>query len=134
MSDGATSASALWQHVGLKVFVQGGSKLPYTLKKFQGGYSCTCRVGDVMWGDVRGKEVREGKGRWCVGLCGVTQSLVMPAHHVTDSMQWVQCNGFHSCVYVCNSMGMCMSAVLCCAIAIIRRREVVDHADPLSPY
>jgi predicted DNA-binding WGR domain protein len=27
---------------GKKVFVKGGSKLPYTLKKFNGGYSCTC--------------------------------------------------------------------------------------------
>ena len=28
---------------GIRVFVQGGSALPYTLKKFNGGYSCTCK-------------------------------------------------------------------------------------------
>ena len=30
--------------LGHRVFVQGSSKLPYTLKKFNGGYSCTCMV------------------------------------------------------------------------------------------
>jgi DNA ligase-1 len=29
--------------LGLKVHIQGSSALPYTLKKFNGGYSCTCQ-------------------------------------------------------------------------------------------
>mmetsp|Transcript_10104 Transcript_10104/g.15114 ORF Transcript_10104/g.15114 Transcript_10104/m.15114 type:complete len:457 (-) Transcript_10104:223-1593(-) len=28
---------------GLKVYIQGSSSLPYTCKKFDGGYSCTCQ-------------------------------------------------------------------------------------------
>jgi len=28
---------------GLKVYIQGSSSLPYTCKKFEGGYSCTCQ-------------------------------------------------------------------------------------------
>jgi predicted DNA-binding WGR domain protein len=38
--DGATDLDRLER--GERVFVKGSSALPYTLKKFNGGYSCTC--------------------------------------------------------------------------------------------
>lgn len=40
VDDGATDLERLER--GERVFVKGSSALPYTLKKFNGGYSCTC--------------------------------------------------------------------------------------------
>lgn len=66
---------------GLKVFVKGSSSLPYTLKKFNGGYSCSCQ-GFLMTIRIKGiqattcrhlKEVRgeEAEAIRCASSAGI---------------------------------------------------------------
>lgn len=85
---------------GLRVFIKGSSALPYTLKKFNGGYSCTCQ-GWAMQVHVKGvqatsckhlKLVRgvEAEAERCQAFAGVKTSSAKKNTSIPGSISLAQ--------------------------------------------